>query len=107
MAGRGGPRKGAGRPKTKIAKEVKDTGFAARVLARIGELGLPNIQSAEDYALDLLRSRDERVRKETFQDLMNRTYGRAPIGVSVGKGGEDSEGDGGVRVTVEFIGASA
>lgn len=106
MAGRGGARKGAGRPKTRVAKAVKDTGFAGRVLARIGELGLPNIESAEDYALDLLRSRDERVRKETFMDLMNREYGRAPIGVSVGKGG-DPDGDGGVRVTVEFIGASA
>lgn len=101
---RGGHRTGAGRPKTKIAKGTKDTGFAERVLKRIGELKLADIKNAEDYALQLLATADNRIRKEVFHDLLNRVYGRAPIGVEH-TGEIDHTGE--VKVTVEFLGVDA
>ena len=67
--------------------------FAGRVLAKIPKLGLKGIESAEDYAADLLKSRDIRVRKETFLALLQYYHGKpvqpvqakldAPAGINV------------------------
>jgi hypothetical protein len=73
---RGGARPGAGRKRTRLPKvDKKDTGFAGRVLARIGELGIEGVATPEDYALWLLKW-DKR--GEAFRDLLNREYGKAP-----------------------------
>jgi hypothetical protein len=78
MAQRGGRRPGAGRKKTKV---VLPPGIAGQVLARIGELKLkaPSgwiIKNAADYALSLLESKDERIRKESFIEFCHQEYGR-------------------------------
>lgn len=70
---KGGYRKNAGRKKTKIS--LPD-GIAGKVLARIGELKLPGIKNKEDFALSLLGSKDERIRKEFFIELIHQEYGR-------------------------------
>jgi hypothetical protein len=107
----GGSRKNAGRKRTKISGDIPDKSFAARVLARIGELGLRDpvsgrtIKDLEDYALHLLAYADVRVRKETFLDLVNRSYGRAPLAVQH-SGEVDQNHSGEVKVTVEFLGGA-
>lgn len=68
MTKRGGKRTGAGRPKNE--PDIEDLkigkGFATRVLSRLKELklqtGSHEIRSAEDYALDILRTRDAEAR---------------------------------------------
>lgn len=76
-----------GRPKNEAeANDIKiGKGFASRVLDRIGELkllevkadGKPGgaIQNAEDYALDVLRSRDAAAR-EMFKLLLAYQLGK-------------------------------
>jgi hypothetical protein len=78
MGQQGGRRPGAGRKKTKVNLPP---GVAGHVLGRIGELKLkaPDgsvIKDQEDYALSLLASKDERIRKEFFVELLHQEYGR-------------------------------
>lgn len=77
-AGHGGHRPNAGRKKTKVNLPP---GVAGHVLGRIGELKLKDtsgrlIKDQEDYALSLLASKDERIRKEFFVELLHQEYGR-------------------------------
>lgn len=108
---RGGPRKpGPGKrqgrpPKPKVPVVPKDKGFAARVLGRIGELQLkgPNnkaIESAEDYALDILSGRGD-LGKSFFSNLLDREYGRpATVDSTIVQFDPDKP----FRVVVEHIG---
>ena len=69
----GGRRTNSGR---KVAKVSLPDGIAGKILGRIGELKLGKIKNTEDYALSLLASKDERIRKEFFIELMHQEYGR-------------------------------
>lgn len=73
--GKGGARPGAGRPRNKTEQGGIGTGFATGVLGRIKELKLQNIESAEDYALDILKSRDSEARA-FFRYMLDRQYGK-------------------------------
>jgi hypothetical protein len=95
---RGGKRAGAGRPKTNHAVPKA---FAERVLGRIGELKIRGIKNAEDYVLQLLKSKDERIRKEVFVNLTDRAFGKAP---QADKPELIETGTDGFKVTVEYIG---
>lgn len=70
-----GPGKKMGRPRNTTEAGGIGTGFATRVLGRLKELGLKNIASAEDYALDILRLRDAEARS-FFRYMLDRQYGK-------------------------------
>src|SRR4029077_2156405 len=71
----GGSREGAGRLPTK-ATQPGGAGFALAVLNRIGKLKLRGIKDYEDYALELLKAQDVRVRKEVFIALLLWLFGK-------------------------------
>lgn len=84
---RGGKRANSG-PKAKPKEApVGDKGFAARVLDRIGELGLVDpktlkpIKSAEDYALNLLRD-PARGGGDHFVKLIDKRDGKPVVTVN-------------------------
>jgi hypothetical protein len=58
MATRGGKREGAGRKKNEAEDPTLGKGFASRVLDKIKSLKMAGIESADDYALDILKARD-------------------------------------------------
>ena len=66
-----------------------DDGFFDRVFARIGQAPPDKISSPEDYALDLLFSRDYQVRSVTWNRLLDHKYGRP--GTKRRSAGEDKE----------------
>lgn len=70
-----GPGKKIGRPHNTSEAGGIGTGFATRVLGRIKELKLKDIESAEDYALDILRKRDMEARS-FFRYMLDRQYGK-------------------------------
>jgi hypothetical protein len=97
---RGGKRAGAGRPKSNhdIPKSL-----ALKVLEGIGDLRIKGVADQVGYALQLLKSKDERIRKEVFVHMLDRAYGKPPQAeqpVQEIKPGE------GFKVTVEYIGRS-
>lgn len=102
---KGGYRKNAGRKKTEI-KLPK--GIAGNVLRRIGELNLTfpsgkKITSQEDFALALLGSKDERIRKESFIEFVHQEYGRP---VTKTENTHDFAENSSFKIIVEHIGRS-
>ena len=94
----GGRRAGSGRKKTKLALPE---GIAGKILQRIGELKLKGIKNTEDYALQLLGSKDERIRKEFFIELMHQEYGRP---VTKTETTHDFDPNAPLRIVIEHIG---
>lgn len=101
MAGKqGGKREGAGRKKTKSALPG-GAAFADRVLARIKELKLKDMKTAEDLALRFLGSNDERIVKEVCMGLLFWKYGKPVQPISHPEGVPTQQ----VNVTIRRIGA--
>ena len=95
----GGKRANAGRTRTNDLVVPKE--LAQKVLDRIGELRIRGIKDEADYALHLLKSKDERIRKEVFVNLLDRAYGKPPQSAELPKQNAGTEG---FKVTVEYIG---
>jgi hypothetical protein len=89
---RGGKRTGAGRRKGESAplsaalltKGDNGKAFADRVLARLKTApDLKKINTAEDYALSLLFSRDIQTRSFNFNRLLDRKFGKSVQAVAI------------------------
>lgn len=73
---RGGKRAGAGRRKNTTDDGAVGKGFATRVLSRIKELNLKSINSAEDYALDILKRQSLAGEDSFFRYMVDRQFGK-------------------------------